>query len=184
MSRPSLVVILAEDKRHQGFIRRYLKRLGYSLRDMRFRELPSGRGCGEQWVRERYSEEVAAYRLRSARADSALVVLIDADGGDANRRLQQLQQGLNNAGQEARSGRERIIHMIPRRNIETWILCLDGRLVDEETDYRHEPEIDELISRSAETFFEWTRPNAAVPAYSVASLRTAIPEAQRLDHER
>ena len=131
-------------------------------------------------MRERYARAVQAYRARSVRAETALVVVIDADNGDLDRRLQQLQEGLNQAGVAPRANDERIVHLIPRRNIETWILNLNGRSVDEDTDYRRERDIDKQIATAAATFYEWSRPNANHPEYCVPSLRAAIPEVRRL----
>jgi hypothetical protein len=179
VGRPSQVVVLAEDERHQRFVRRYLKRLRYH--DVRYLDLPAGRGCGEQWVRERYGNAVAAYRARAATVDTALIVAIDADRGDVNRRLRQLQDGLNQATQDARASHEKIVHLIPRRNIETWILCLNGQSVDEEANYGNEPTVDEKIAPAAVVLFEWNRSNFVPPAHCVPSLLAAIPEVRRLE---
>ena len=180
MARPSQVIVLAEDQRHQRFVRRYLNQLGYSQHDIRFEGLPAGRGSGEQWVRERYGNAVAAYRARSSRARTALVIAIDADVGDLDRRIRQLQETLEHAGLAARTDDETIVHLIPKRSIETWILCLVGIQVDEVTDYRQRADVDNRIATSAQTFFQWSRPNAAPPAHCVPSLRAAIPEVRRL----
>ncbi len=181
MARSSRVIVLAEDRRHQRFVRGYLERLRYSYDDVRYEDLPSGRGCGEQWVRERYSRAVDAYRARSARARTALIVAIDADSGDVNRRGRQLQEALSQAGLTPRTDDETIVHLIPKWSIETWVLRLNGRVVEENNDYSAERSIDEQIKLAAETFFEWTRPNATRPDNCVPSLLTAIPEVRRLE---
>ncbi len=180
MARVSQVIVLAEDERHQRFVRSYLKLIGMG-EAIRNEALPSGRGSGEQWVRERYASAVKAYRWRSSRAETALVSVIDADAGDSSRRVRQLQEGLERAGLEPRTADERIVHLIPRQNIETWILNLIGHEVDEETDYRRTPEVDDLIHSAAQTLFEWTRPNAVIPAHCTSSLRSAFPELRRLE---
>jgi hypothetical protein len=108
-----------------------------------------------------------------------LVVLIDADG-DVDRRLRQFRDALTQAGLTPRAFGERISHFIPNRNIETWILCLNGQTVDEVTDYKHERGIDEQIGPAAESFFAWSRPNSAPPAHCVPSLHAALPEARRI----
>jgi hypothetical protein len=179
VSKPSLVVVLAEDQRHQSFVRRYLYRLGHSYHEVRVEPPSNGRGCGEQWVRERYAKAVEAYRLRSAR--TALVVAIDADKGSVDERARQLREALTQAHLPLRAADERISHLIPKRNVETWILCLNGENVDEDTDYSRAPGIDEQIKAAAETFYEWTRKNATVPGHCVPSVQSAIPEARRLD---
>jgi hypothetical protein len=110
------------------------------------------------------------------------VVAIDADTRDITRRARQLEESLASEGRSPRAPEERIAHLIPRRNIETWILNLNGNPVDEETDFHHAPGVDDLIDSAAQTLFEWTRPNAAIPAFCVPSLRFAIPEIRRLEH--
>ena len=181
MGKPSQVIVLAEDGRHEGFVRRYLYRLGYSRHDIRFEPLPSGRGCGEQWVRARYAAEVKEYRARSACAKTALVVAVDADTGDVNRRLFQLSDALIQAQLASRAGGELIAHLIPKRSIETWILCLNDRHVDEDTDYSQEAGIDRQIPSAAIAFFEWSRANVTPPGHCIPSLRLAIPEVRRLE---
>ncbi|HME09965.1 MAG TPA: hypothetical protein VKG25_23100 [Bryobacteraceae bacterium] len=137
--------------------------------------MPNSRGCGEQWVRERYASAVGAYRHRAKRAETRLIVVIDADIHSLEYRRQQLAKTLS----EERQGDEKIVHLIPKRSIETWVLCLTGSRVDESTDYSRE-NIDERIEPAANTFFKWTRQNAAVPQECVDSLRAAIPEISRL----
>jgi len=181
MAKPSRVVILAEDHRHQRFAYRYLQRLNVRPHEIYFEPLPSGRGCGEQWVRERYAKAVAAYRQRSTKAISALVVFIDADTGDVDRRIRQFHAGLEQHRLDRPSETERIVHLILCRNMETWILCLHGAVVDEQTDYSREPQIDEKIPGAAVTLFHWSRPNTVFPSHCVPSLQRAIPELRRLD---
>jgi hypothetical protein len=119
-------------------------------------------------VRERYPKAVISYRGRSARAET-------------DRRLRQFREALEQAGFGARTEDEAIVHLIPKRNVETWVLCLSGRRVDENTDYSKEGGIDELIKPAAITFFSWSRPNATPPAPCVPSLLAAIPEVRRLE---
>jgi hypothetical protein len=180
MASASRVIVLAEDQCHQRFVHGYLRRLGYLPHDIRDAELPSGRGCGEQWVRERYEREVREYRRRSARAATALVAVIDADRGDVNRRLQQFHQALIQARLAQRTPDERIVHLVPKRSIETWILCLNGGAVDEETDYSQE-DIAKQVAPAATALFEWSRPNNTPPSHCISSLLAAIPEVRRLE---
>ena len=174
-------MVLAEDERHVQLIRRYLYRLGYSSHDIRVEDLPSGRGCGEQWVRERYARAVKAFRGRAARARTALIVAIDADNSSVDRRFRQFRESLQQVGLATRTDGEAIVHLIPKWSVETWVLCLSGRHVDEDTDYKNELEVDGLIPTAAVTFFQWSCPNAATPGHCVDSLRLAIPEVRRLE---
>jgi hypothetical protein len=108
------------------------------------------------------------------------MVVIDADTGDLDRRRRQFQGALDEAGMAACTDGEAIAQLVPKRNIETWILCLSGRHVDEDADYSEEAGIDELIAASAATFFAWSRVNITPPAHCVPSLLAAIPEVRRL----
>jgi hypothetical protein len=181
MVKPSLVVVLAEDSRHQAFVRHHLKRLGFGSHDVRWEALPLGRGCGEQWVRTRYAGVVKELRRRDSKAKTALVVVIDEDTGRGAGRVSQLAIALTESQQARRSSEERIVHLIPKRNIETWVLCLVGRGVNEEDDYSQEREVDAQIKPAADTYYALTRREASIPSHVVPSLRNGVEEARRLE---
>lgn len=122
-----------------------------------------------------YAKEVDVYRKRSVRAQTALVVAIDADDRSVTQRRQELHD------RAALMGGERIAHLVPKWSIETWILCLSGQAVDEGRTYDRAPDIDEKIAAAAMAFFEWSGPSATPPAHCIPSLREAIPEARRLE---
>lgn len=90
LSKPSQIVVLVEDQRQQRFVRKYLDRLGYKGNAIRDIALPAGRGSGEQYVREKYLDEVEAFRQRNTRAVTWLVVAIDADILEVAARSRQL----------------------------------------------------------------------------------------------
>lgn len=181
MSKRAKVIILAEDQRQATLARAYLKRRNFGVHDIYVEPMSSGRGSGEQWVRERYAKAVGAFRWRSTRAATALVVMIDADNETVERRSQQLREALETAHMDQRADAEKIAHLIPKRAVETWILCLNGTAVDEVTDYKARRGIDQGIRPAADVFFDWTRANAVVPGHCVPSLRSAIPEARRIE---
>jgi hypothetical protein len=182
------VTILAEDQRQQSFAYQYLKRLGYVSHEI-FREDLPNKGSGEQWVRLRYFNNVEAYRTHETSPRTGLVVMIDADTGPVVRRSQQLNAALAQAGSDARGPSDKIAHLIPKRNIETWILCLNarrpaGQVLNEEDDYKNHSaarKIGELIKPAAEELFQWSRNNAEIPQHCVDSLRAAVPEVRRLE---
>jgi hypothetical protein len=188
MTRRSLVTILAEDQRQQSFAYQYLKRLGYVAHEIFREDLPI-KGSGEQWVRLRYSDNVEAYRTQATSPRTGLVVMIDADTGTVAHRNQQLNVALAQVGSDLRGPDEKIAHLIPKRNIEIWILCLnarraDGQPLNEEEDYKNHAvgrKIGELIKPAAEEFFLWSRNNAEIPQHCADSIRRAIPEVKRLE---
>jgi hypothetical protein len=181
MGKPSQVIILVEDRRHQQFVLRYLRRVGLEPHAFRFVPSPAGEGSGEQWVRERFAAEVEAYRRRQA--ETKLIVVIDADNRSVEERLAQLDHELAEVGaQPVRPREEQIARLVPKRNVETWILCLNWEAVDEETDYKNRGrDWSRLIRSGAETLYAWTRANAQVPASCVASLNLGVLELRRLD---
>lgn len=73
------IVLLCEDSQHEAFTRRFLKGVGWNIRELRVEKSPSASGSAEQWVREEFPNELRIYRQRKARAASALIAMIDAD---------------------------------------------------------------------------------------------------------
>jgi hypothetical protein len=145
---------------------------------------PAGKGSGEQWVRNRFAKEVSACRFRvtGKRAETALVVIIDADAYTVEQRLQHLADALHEAGIDPLQNNELIARLIPKRNVETWILCLNDHRVDEITDYKGtRRDLNELVPEASEALFRWTRPNARVPGHCVNSLAQGLRELNRLE---
>ena len=140
--------------------------------------MSGSRGCGEQWVRQRYASVVHEYRVRHAK--TVVIVAIDANGGDVDRRRRQLSESLMSAGEQPRADSEGIVHLIPKRNIETWILCLNGEQVDEDEDYKARVD-DQQIAPAARAFLEGTRRGVQPPCHWIPSLLAVIPEVRRLD---
>lgn len=135
MSRNVQVVLLCEDRQHEAFARRFLKKAGNDFRVQRVEMNPKGCGSGEQFVRERFSKELDYYRSRQHRVEQALIVLIDADGKGVAARIQQVEDASAERGQQPRRSDERVAIFVAARNIETWIAYLDGQTVDESTTY-------------------------------------------------
>ena len=121
------------------------------------------------------------FRRRSQRAQTALIVIIDADVGTVKHRLLQLDQALEGSEQKAVDDTsEEIARLVPKRNVETWILCLNGEAVNEEDDYT-EQDRTSLIPEAAEALFHWTQSDAPPPTNCIESLRSGIRELKRLD---
>jgi hypothetical protein len=182
MPRPSMVVIVVEDERHRMLIYRYLRRRGLSSHEIRSKASPSGQGSAEQWIRTMYAAEVKAYRIRHAKAATALIVMIDADTHTVQGRLRQFSQALEESGLPNIGNAEQIARLVPKRNVETWIWFFNGNSVDEVTDYkptRHD--WGELIPQAASMLFEWTRPNAVLPDNCIDSLRRGVRDLNRLE---
>ena len=176
------VIVVLEDDRHKMLVSRYLKKRGMGDREMRIERSPSGEGNAEGWVRKTFVNEVSNYRRRRAKAKTALIVVIDADNHAVQDRWRQLDGALEDGGkQRVDVEHEQIARLVPKRNVETWILCLNVHVVDEETDYKRTGEdSDNLIPRAAETLSEWTRRIAEPPSHCIDSLRSGVRELNRL----
>ena len=182
LSSPSQVILIAEDEAHERFVRRYLYKVGYKSHHIDSHIANEGRGSGEQFVRDSYCKWVEACRRRSKskKASTALVVVIDADPKNTvvDRRAQ-FQESLKKAGLQSISANERISHLVPKRHIETWILCLTGTEVDENSDYKNHRNLD--FKSAANRLFELTRANVRLPDQCIPSLAEGISEARRLE---
>lgn len=128
------IVLLCEDDQHEAFARRFLERSGWNRRDIRVEKSPGGRGSAEQWVRRAYSKEVQKFRA-APHVARALIVIVDEDKLGGGVREEQFAAALAGERLAARSEAEAILHIIPARNIETWLAYLDGTTVDETTAY-------------------------------------------------
>lgn len=185
MNKPSLVIVLVEDACHKMLIQRYLKKHGLNEHQIRIRVSPSGSGSAENWVRKEFVKEASECRRRQARAKTALITMIDADTWPVDYRLQQLDQALREDGkQPVDPDTERIARLVPKRNVETWVLCLNGQTVSEEIDYKGKShDWSELIPPAATTLFQWTRSSAPLPVQCIESLRCGIGELKRLKYD-
>lgn len=181
VERVAVIVLLVEDSRQETLIRRYLHRLGHTNRTMRVVKSSPGRGSGEQFVRQSYASEVRSIRSQLTRTNACLAAMIDADMRSVHDRRQELDRALKDADELPRSPTEPILNLVPKRHVETWVLCLNSLAVDETRDYRHDARIDpQAIKEAANALHGWTRPNAAVPPNVVASLLAGLPEFQRI----
>ena len=124
-------VLLCEDTQHETLVRRFLEREGWSTRRLRVERAPGGRGAAEQFVRQRFPDELAAYRSKRGTVEQALIVVLDGDRHGLGGREAQLNEACVSRGLSVRQPDERVIVLVPTWNVETWLAYLDGQTVDE-----------------------------------------------------
>lgn len=172
------IVILCEDRQQEVFARYFLKKRGFTGL-FRTNICPAGSQSGEQYVRTQYPVEVKAYRQNRNRVSIGLVVLIDADRGTLQERLNQLAGLLEEDAQEKRRSDEAIAIFISKRNIETWIHYLQGETVNEEDAYakfdKNETVCKTDVEDLADRCYSRDLPEEAPP-----SLHAACGELQRI----
>jgi hypothetical protein len=185
MSKPTEIIVLCEDNRTFSFTRTYLKRCGIQRG---IRPVISPRGSAFTFVVNNFPAQVNAYRLAKARIHTWLIAVVDADTGTVAMRIGEFDRGLAQA-QEPRVRAmciqdELIARLVPRRNIETWILALNTTPVNETDDYKRTFNTDEkwtaLIPTATENFYTLTRSNASLPVDLIESLRHGIGEICRI----
>ena len=127
------IVLVCEDTPTDSFVRRFLRRRQFRAHDITTLPVPHGSQSGEQWVRERYPNQLKAIRSRQ---DAFLIVVTDADQHTTEQRRSQLDEECGRQGVPARTSKDPVIILVPRRNIETWFAYIDGESIDETLEYR------------------------------------------------
>lgn len=175
------IVILCEDRQQEVFARSFLKKRGF--RGLFTANIcPAGSQSGEQYVRTHYPEEVKAYRANKDRVSIGLVVLIDADTGTLEARLNELASVLEEDEQKKPKNRkpnEAIAIFVPKRNIETWIHYLQGETVNEETVYAKFKNNEAVCKTAVEDLADRCY-SQSLPEDAPLSLQAACGELQRL----
>ena len=164
MTRQVRAVVLCEDRAHWHFARAFLVACGWKERQITPRIAPTAKGAAEQWVREKFPEELNTYRC-NARQRICLIVIIDGDRQDVETRIRALEAA------NQRQPKEHAAIFVPCRSIETWIAYLNGQPVDETTAY-HQFKVGHSRAKPAETLADHCthrRPLADAPPSLVAA---------------
>lgn len=139
MSRNVRVVVLCEDRQHETFLRRFLKKNRWNTRDLRIESAPAGRGSAESYVRSRFPKELQALRSKGGE-EVYLIIMIDGDQRGHDGRTSSLDATCREQGISPLHADERVMICVPTWNIETWIAYLNGETVDESrSDYPRLP---------------------------------------------
>jgi hypothetical protein len=184
MSNPAQITILAEDRRQARFVRSYLRKRLPDLPQSAIKDAPmaDGKSAGSQWVLNRYAVEVKAHCARQAA--KWLIVVIDADNNTVQDRIQHFDQRLREFPYKKLSKvhveTEQMAHLIPKWSIETWLLNLNGSVVNEDTQYKPQHSSwDEMIRLASQELHTWVR-SEETPAQCTPSLQHGIRELRRL----
>jgi len=187
MSKRIAVVVLCEDNAHSTLVAEFLRRCGIRGNIRFWISSANWPGAAEQGVRSRFPIEVEDYLRAKAKRDTRMIAMTDADTGSVARRQQQLEEPLKVADdhriRELQLSKETIAILIPRRNVETWVLALNGIAVNELEDYKDSRSASEwfrLTPIASGKLYDWTRPNATIPTDTIHSLRLGIQELARV----
>ena len=131
MSRNVQIVLLCEDTQQETFGRRFLRKMGWSTRNLRVEKAPAGIGSAEQFVRKRFPEELRLYRHGGHHASRALLVMMDGDNRGVDGRIAELDAACGQSDVPSRRSGEHVLVFVPTWRIETWLAYLGGEAVDE-----------------------------------------------------
>lgn len=183
-SRASKITSLCEDDEHRRLALAFMKRCRNINTDRVVVEIVASRlqqGGNVGWVLEQFPRQLHACRQRQKKAQTLLVVVLDADQFTVEERRRQLDASLKQATYEALDANDPVAILIPRRHVETWICALLGEAVNEEQDCKGHLKMTRAeIRQAADTLCEWTRENATPGATCVPSLAAAFPEWRKI----
>lgn len=163
-------VVLTEDKRTEGFIRRLLEVLGCDVRRFRFERPPEGVGAAEAWVRRRYPQKVKVLRTNNFQ-HLCLIAVRDGDSVGVDTRKDEFDAELRLANMSPRGPKERIGTPVPTWQIENWLLDLLAHPeIDESQGWKQVFEREygpderaEALTRAARA---WSRAESRLPSLS------------------
>lgn len=183
--RVSQTILLCEDEAHERFVTAYMKRCGLATDARSLTRLVASRkqhGGNDHWVLNEFPKQLHACRQRQkAKAETLLIVMIDADKQSVQERRRQLLERLKSAGFEDFSANEPAVLLIPKYHVETWIRALTGEMVDETEDCKPWEKIEKgVLQNAAQTLFDWSRANAIPGPTCVQSLKTALPDWKKI----
>jgi hypothetical protein len=179
--REAHVVVLDEDRQHTAFLSRLLQGLGVQRRRIRFLPPPADKSGGVGYVLDQYPDRVREHRRKAAHQGSLrLVVMVDADDATPDQRLRELDKRLELDGQAKRDAGEKIIVLVPRRNIETWIRWLEGNPVTEEEAYPKYTGAERKCQEAVQRLVELLHSGGDLPQDCPPSLRVAVEELRKL----
>ncbi|MDE2505625.1 MAG: hypothetical protein KGM43_00290, partial [Planctomycetota bacterium] len=128
-------------------------------------------------VRVTYPDEVRKARRKSSRA---LVVVVDADMEEVAFRHTRLDGELKLNELVPRDKGERIVVLVPRRHIETWIHYLNGNSVEEEQDYKSKVRPDRHTESAVKKLHSIRKKSWIFPRGCPPSLASVVGEFKRL----
>lgn len=178
-SKATTIVLLCEDKQHERFARTFLRKRGVESRRIRSL-IHNGNGDAKQWICAQFPNELKAYRAQANHLNNLLIVVTDVDNRTVQERAETLNQACRDCGLPIRRDGERVMFVLPKWAIETWILALAGRAINEgeRIDSRHKSEAQGITPKMAEKLFGLCTHHMELP--DQPSLNAACVEFQRI----
>jgi hypothetical protein len=164
---------LVEDRAHEALVRGLLD-IRNETHTLRVEPYAPGSGSAEQHVRKQFPFFVADLRAKQHQRNLWGIVIVDGDLVGFQRRRESLLDRLKELSFPPLGSAERIVLLIPTRNVETWAWCLLGNAVNEVDDFKPKLKGEELRRLFAE---RWRPPQSDEPL----SLSTGRKEWSRVE---
>ena len=176
--RVSRTILLCEDDPQEQLVRSYLKECGlntlppYLVTRNASREVHGG---NVGWVLEAFAKELRACRKRhAAKANTLLIVVVDADDFTVEERRSQL------VAVPPMVPTDPLVALIPRRHVETWIRAALEENVAETDDCKNSKLKKSAIRAAATRIHGWTRDSPPPGPTCVPSLHAALVEWRKI----
>ncbi len=156
--------ILCEDRAHFSFVNTFLKKMGYARG---IYQIPFPTKCGKDHVIRNFPKNVKELRKKGLRS-RALVAILDADNHTIDQDRKVL---LATLGNEPITSSDKVLIVIPKWEIETWVLFLSGQTVDESIKCPEDRKIKDKIKDAAKKLAEHCQANS-LPKDAPPSLKT------------
>jgi hypothetical protein len=182
MPQATEIVLLCEDKQHERFIRKFLRERNVDRRRIRSVPLPHALGGdAKKWICDHFPEELKAYRSKANNINNILFVVVDVDDETVKKRASALDQACQMRNLPPREKSERVVYILPKWALETWILILDGQILteDEQVERQHKQKANKVISSVTKTLSVSCKNQIALPQ-APPSLIAACAEFQRI----
>ena len=184
MSNRVDIVLLCEDRRHEQFVRAFLKGKKRRLARISFPKLYKSHEAGGKKRNNGFVLGEAVEEIDKARKvppKRALILVIDGDKRGYASRNGQIASKLKAEKITALNEKECIALLVPCRNIETWVHHFKGNETDESTDFKSFYK-DYNAAPEAQAFADWVSDGNAVEVAELPALNAARDELRRL-HE-
>jgi hypothetical protein len=175
--RVSEIILLCEDDPQEQLVRAFLKTCGLNTKPPMFRSRNASRaieGGNVTWVLREFQGELTACRQRHAKANTLLIVVVDADDNDVVTRKSHL------VAEPRVVLTDPLVVLIPKRHIETWIRAATNQTVNETDDYKAPEPKKQVIRTAAKIIYDWARNTPPPGPTCVPSLHSALSEWRKI----
>ena len=126
------IIVICEDVGHKSFVINFLKNLGFTERNYRILDKKTG-GDGYQFICSQLSVEFPEYIRNRNRVKQCLIAFTDAEPKkiSAEDRVKDMSKHFE------RSRDDKVLYIVSKRCVETWVHYLIGEEASEDEEKRH-----------------------------------------------